>query len=230
MSSHAVDQAADALNNLAEKAIKVSLVWIPAHRSFFGNTLADDLAKEGARSRAPALTVLRSRACYKNDIEKLVYAKWTCEWQRSPSARQTKLFYIGPMKSQARYVYKLARLELGRFVRLVSGHNNLNYFQHRIGLHHSPLCRFCLETDETFFHLVTDCPRFHQTRVGIFLDETPTNTMRWSVRDLLDFSYTPAIDVAMIGTWAHGDPAGLNDLDSPDVSHMETTRTSDDDN
>ena len=46
--SKAVGQAIDSLNNLSSKATRVSLVWIPAHKGHFGNTLADDLAKRGA--------------------------------------------------------------------------------------------------------------------------------------------------------------------------------------
>ena len=37
--------------------------------------------------------------------------------------------------------------------------------------------------------------------------------MSWSVRNLLDFSYIPGINTAFEGTWAHGDPAGVDDLD-----------------
>ena len=38
--------------------------------------------------------------------------------------------------------------------------------------------------------------------------------MTWSVRDIVNFSYVPAIDAALLGTWAHGDPAGMDDMDS----------------
>ena len=37
--------------------------------------------------------------------------------------------------------------------------------------------------------------------------------MEWSVRGLLDFSYTPAINAAFKGTWAHSDPINNDDLD-----------------
>lgn len=37
--------------------------------------------------------------------------------------------------------------------------------------------------------------------------------MRWSARSLLDFSYTPAINDAFEGTWAHGDPIDIHNLD-----------------
>ena len=96
----------------------------------------------------------------------------------------------------------------------MTGHNNLNYFQTRIGLWGNRTCRFCEERDETFWHLLIDCPRFRQARLDIFGDQLPCNNMTWSVRDILNFSYLPSIDVALIGSWAHGDPAGVDDMDS----------------
>ena len=112
-------------------------------------------------------------------------------------------------------MYKLARLELGRFVRIITGHNNLNYFQHRIGLWGTRTCRFCNIDDETFIHLTNDCPRWWQTSRDLFCDKLPTNDMTWSVRNLLDYSYNPAINAAFEGTWAHGDPADVDDLGTP---------------
>ena len=115
---------------------------------------------------------------------------------------------LSPNHIKAKYVYKLARLELGRFVRLVTGHNNLNHFQSRIGLWHSRSCRFCGHDEETFLHLLHDCPCFYQARTDTFCDRLPTNDMTWSVRQIIDYSYTPSIDAALIGTWAHSDPPG----------------------
>ena len=214
--SKTVANAVEALNNLATIVTKVTLVWIPAHRGYFGNTKADDLAKKGAESTNPLkmLQIPKSTAAIKNEILTYVYRMWTNQWMSSPQARETKKFYLGPNRNKAKYVYKLARLELGRFVRVITGHNNLNYFQTRIGLWGNRLCRFCEDRDETFWHLITDCPRLRHTRQDILKDRLPSNDMSWSVRDILDFSYFPSVDAALVGTWAHGDPAGVDDLDS----------------
>ena len=214
--SKTVAHAVESLNALASVATRVSIVWIPAHKGHFGNTRADDLAKKGAESTNPLKLkqVAKPLAAIKSEILDHVFRVWSNEWSVSPLAQATKHFYFAPNKNKARYVYKLARLELGRFVRVISGHNNLNYFQTRIGLWGSRLCRFCEERDETFKHLLLDCPRFRQARQDIFRDNLPCNDMTWSVRDIINFSYLPAIDSALVGTWAHGDPAGVDDLDS----------------
>ena len=143
-----------------------------------------------------------------------MYQSWTREWLGTSQAQASKYFYFSPNRHKARYAYKLARLELGRFVRIITGHNNLNYFQTRIGLWGCKTCRFCLQADETFVHLLTVCPPFRQAREDIFQDVLPNNEMKWSVRELLNFSYTPSIDLALIGTWAHGDHDEWNLVDS----------------
>ena len=124
-------------------------------------------------------------------------------------ANHTKSFYAGPNPNKAKYVYKLARLELGRFVRIITGHNNLNFFQTKIGLLDEDTCRFCSGGKETITHLMNVCPRFITHQRDILMGSSPSADMKWSVRDLLEFSYIPGINEAFEGTWASGDPAAV---------------------
>ena len=197
LKSRTVAQAMEVLNEAASTVRKVSLVWIPAHRGHFGNSRADDLAKKGAGTTNPTkmLHIPKPEAAVKETLRTYCLRLWTKQWTENPTALATKQFYLSPNPQKARYVYKLARLELGRFVRIITGHNNLNYFQTRIGLWGQKLCRFCEERDETFAHLLHDCPRFYASRTEIFKDDLPTSDMTWSVRKLIDFSYTPSIDM-----------------------------------
>ena len=151
------------------------MCWIPAHKGLFGNDLADDIAKQGAKSSDDEcrVEVPIPGATIKLRIRNYVFKLWTNEWQQTQVAKHTKAFYLSPNPSKAKYVYKLARLELGRFIRLISGHNNLNYFQTRIGLANSEQCRFCDTEEETFLHLLYDCPRFWMTRREMFADRLP---------------------------------------------------------
>ena len=214
--SKTVASAIDALNRLMARATAVTISWIPAHRGHFGNEKADRLAKLGTITTEPSKTITtpRPHVQIKNDIRSGIQKTWTTEWTNNPMAKHTKEFYATPCPQKATFVYKLARLELGRFVRLITGHNNLNHFQTRIGLWGSSLCRLCHEADETFVHFLHECPRLRQRRVDIFRDEIPQADMAWSVRDLLDFSYTPTVNDAFEGSWAHGDPVGLDNMDT----------------
>ena len=131
---------------------------------------------------------------------------WRKEWMEMKVANHAKGFYTGPNPGKAKYVCKLARLELGRLVRIITGHNNLNFFQHKLGLYNNPKCRFCGTGDETVKHFITSCPRLLTHQREIFGDAVPTDDMKWSVRDLLNFSYHPGINEAYEGTWNSGDP------------------------
>ena len=77
--------------------------------------------------------------------------------------------------------------------RAISGQNFLAYHQSKIDFTISKTCRLCEEADETFIHLVTECPRLELTRRDIFLDETPQSGKTWSIKKLLHFIFTPTI-------------------------------------
>ena len=113
-----------------------------------------------------------------------------------------KELYSGPDKNKAKIVYKMNRIELSRYVRITSGHNGLFYFKSKIDPEINPVCRFCLENDETFFHLLTACPKFRLDRNDIFLDNVISNDMKWAPKKLLSFSFLPGIRDAIEGNTA----------------------------
>ena len=198
--SQAVAQAIENLNELASSVTSLTLVWIPAHKGHAGNERADELAKLGSASEDPgdSAWVGAPKATVKTSIAEEINKAWQLEWHTNGIAQHTKGFYSGPHSGKAKFVYKLARLELGRFVRIVTGHNNLNFFQTKIGLWNNPLCRLCGEGNETISHFFL-CPRLRAGRQDIFLDKLPTADMSWSVRDLLHFSYIPEVNAAYEG-------------------------------
>lgn len=208
VTSKVVEWAIDSLNRLAQIVTAVTLTWIPAHRGHEGNERADVLAKTGARETAGArsLQIGKSSSAVKAALKESIYKTWQHEWSTQPTANHSKGFYGGPSMGKARFVYKLARLELGRFIRIVTGHNNLNFFQNKIGLSAHRLCRFCEVGDETITHLLAVCPRFTELQRNTFLGGLPSSDMAWSVRQLLDFSFAPGINEAFEGTWANSDP------------------------
>ena len=212
VTSKVVAQAIDNLNALASMVRSVTLVWIPAHKGHVGNERADDLAKAGSKVADNVFKIGTPMATVKMKIRENVYALWQTEWSQSKIANHASSFYGGPSSSKARFVYKLARLELGRFVRIISGDNNLNFFQTKIGLHNNADCRFCGEGNETITHLILSCPRFQVQQRDIFMDKPPTADMTWSVRGLLNFSYVPGINDAYEGNWTMGDTQEEEDM------------------
>ena len=63
----------------------------------------------------------------------------------------------------------------------------------------SPKCRFCLEANETFKHLIHDCPPLRLESQNIFKDKLICDDLEWSVRDILNFSYVKSISQAIEG-------------------------------
>ena len=161
--------------------------------------MADTLAKAGGKEGIEGLLEV-PKAELKQRVKEHYYTIWKQEWVDYKGARMSKQFYPGPDSNQANYILKLGRIELSRVLRLISGHNGLFYFKSKIDPVINPQCRFCLGADETFYHLITDCPAFKISRDSIFLDETIDVTQNWSVRKLLDFSYLAGVREAIDGS------------------------------
>ena len=53
----------------------------------------------------------------------------------------------------------------------------------------SPLCRFCEEENETFQHLLNECPCFVSYRRDTLLNKPVINTLDWNAKTLLQLPY-----------------------------------------
>jgi hypothetical protein len=51
------------------------------------------------------------------------------------------------------------------------------------------LCRFYEEDDETFFHLIRECPCSIKSRVDIFLERLIFGLRDWDLGKLVEFSH-----------------------------------------
>ena len=109
-----------------------------------------------------------------------------------------------PDSSLAKHIYKLNRLDLGRLLRLISGHNGLLYFHSLLNNEINPNCRFCNEERETFHHLVSNCPCFISERAEIFKKHLNAAEEDWNVKDLLTFSKIEKISDAIEGGNTYG--------------------------
>ena len=109
--------------------------------------------------------------------------------------RLTKMFYPAPSKQKTKDVMKLLRKQTSMYVELITGQNNLNYVQSKIK-EISPECRFCEEEDETFPHILNECPVFRQRRCNILLGEA-TDLNEWKVHDIMKFANHVSIETAL---------------------------------
>ena len=189
-----------ALNKVANKVHTLRLHWIKAHAGFDGNELADAYAKEGAWHSTIYVETQMSRKYIESIIDEKCMTYWAVQWENYPHCRQTKNFY--PVPSTAKYgeTSKLSRSALATLVKIVTGQNSLNYLTNIIFPEISGLCRFCEEEDETYMHLVNECPVFYNIKNEIFKDEWPIeNSLKWKPSALVDFAYHPPIAEALAG-------------------------------
>ena len=70
-----------ALNKLASKVQRLSIVWIKAHVGHEGNEEADRLAKLGTTNNEKHVQVGTPQAEMKSEISKYVRDIWNEEWQ-----------------------------------------------------------------------------------------------------------------------------------------------------
>ena len=59
--------------------------------------------------------------------------------------------------------------------------------------------------DRTITHFMSDCPRLLQHRAEALPAGVPTDDMKWSVREILNFTYHPGVNEAYEGTWNNSD-------------------------
>ena len=100
-------------------------------------------------------------------------------------------------KKLSKNILKWNRLQLGRYIRAVTGHNNLLYHLHNIDKDISPSCRFCLDDREEFFHLMFHCPALWFERHEINAKEPDhAHPDAWTPQQIIDFTFFPRINDA----------------------------------
>jgi ribonuclease HI len=192
-----VGTAIEALNKLRKKCKNVTLVWTKAHVGTEGNEEADKMAKAGAAgesySECGIPTVERKRRVLEYYTE-----RWNTEWVDSKGANHSKRFIKQVDRPKSGSILNFGRFNVGKIVRMVTGHNALNYFRNKIDPDIDPICRFCNEDGnyETFWHLCTECPVFREWRIEIFLDNDPSGGT-WKPSELIEFSNSRKIDDAI---------------------------------
>ena len=126
-----------------------------------------------------------------NRLKGLIYDKWMLKWTTSKEYKHSKIYLEKPSTIRAKKILQLPRLKMKRLVEIVTGHNNLSYFQFKADPNVNPLCRFCQEENETIHHFITDCPRLRQFRADTIGNFSKSS---WKTSQLLNFSYMPEIN------------------------------------
>ena len=187
------------METLAIEAKHLTLAWIKAHVGTEGNEQADQAAKEGAAGGAhmKATQTPIPWQVAKSKIESYTTAKWKQKWVDAPHYKHTKLFYESPNKNKSKYTLKMGTHMLSTWIKSITGHNNLAYFQSKLNPEIDPTCRLCLQANETIHHLMTDCEATSSLQLDIMKNKIPLPDMTWSVKDINNFIQHPLIHSLM---------------------------------
>ena len=74
----------------------------------------------------------------------------------------------GPQQGRAIKLLSMSRQQLSIVIGLLTGHLGLNGHLHKIGKDINPLCRRCLNGNETVEHLLCECESLTMSRGRIF--------------------------------------------------------------
>ena len=69
--------------------------------------------------------------------------QWMTQWNDYSEAHQTKQFFPSHKPGISRDLLRMSKTKLGRLVRIITGHNNLNYHMSLKIPGHENSCRFC---------------------------------------------------------------------------------------
>ena len=98
---------------------------------------------------------------------------------------------------KSKYILKLGTYMLSTWIKSITGHNNLAYFQFKLNLEIDPTCRLCLQPNENLHHLMRDCEATTSLQMDIMKNQIPLPNMTWSVKDINKFIQHPLIHSLM---------------------------------
>ena len=122
---------------------------------------------------------------------------WCRKWEKYKHCKHAKNFYPVPDPALQKKILNLSRESLSTLIKITTGQNNLNYITHKIDPNISELCRFCEEENETFIHLLNECPVFNTNRLTLLKGLQVTNTTEWTPSTVVKFAKIPAIYEAL---------------------------------
>ncbi|XP_073966168.1 uncharacterized protein [Choristoneura fumiferana] len=144
---------------LVSETNTITLQWIKGHSGSRGNDAADRLARGGSDMKVfgpePILPLpfgwLRGKLRHNTKVMHQQY------WTNLDTCRQTREALPTINSGLSRKLRGLRRDQLRLLVGALTGHALLNKHLHNLGVTDSPLCRACMEAEETATHILLEC-------------------------------------------------------------------------
>ena len=162
------------LNEVAHNCKQLSLRWVKAHSGHVNNDQADAQAVAAAKSDGPIVEdrPLVSIETAKTYIKHGVDHMWEFLYHRltyPEECRQTKQWFFHISKRRSMRILKCTRLQWGKLVQLMTGHNFLARHNYVIDNDLDPHCPLCtLDYIQDSCHFFAECPIFLDIRLTLF--------------------------------------------------------------
>ncbi|XP_045541387.1 uncharacterized protein LOC123722860 [Papilio machaon] len=138
----------------------INLRWIKGHSGSRGNDAADELARKGSGSRAigPEPIVPLPLGYLRSQVTSRSHDQHSALWDCISECRQTKEVLPKINKRISNTLLKLSKPQLRVAVAALTGNGHFNKHLFNLGITDSPLCRACMEEEETALHVIQHCP------------------------------------------------------------------------
>jgi len=165
----------DAIDQLLQCKVKLTITWIPGHEEIQGNEKADEAAKKAAKD--PQINGLNTsttwkythrplKSAQKMKIKALASATWKQQWMKeTKTANHLRHLATHPKFQTGTKYYRSAptRKTATTLAQLRTGHCGLKQYLHRFKKAPSPYCQ-CQYQKETVEHYLMECRTYKNER------------------------------------------------------------------
>ena len=166
INSKIVLECATALEK-AQKNLNVEINWVKGHNDNTGNELADALAKEGnhAMVTGPHPVIAVNNKSIKKNIDTYIHKIWNKRWIMSKECKISRSFLPNITYNKIKYMSMWPRKELQLLSYIITGHGPFKAHLGKWTNIDNITCDYCLESDETSWHLWNECPALEFQRI-----------------------------------------------------------------
>ena len=167
----------------------ITIQWIKGHSGSRGNDAADELASTGSSMSAvgPEPIVLFPFGHLRTLVRYRSKDQHKNQWLHHGECRQAKEALPTIDGRITRKLLKLNKLQLRTATATLTGHGSFNKHLSVLGVTDCPLCRACLEEDETAAHVLLQCPEVATYRNKYFGNPSTLWEIVSNIKGLLAF-------------------------------------------